>query len=870
MKVFVRECPAQRALSGARIFRAMSQRLPSGTVSFLFTDVEDSTGLAQRLGAGFAALMADHFVLLREATREHRGVEVKSTGDGVFAVFSSASDAVWAAIAMQRAVAGKIWPPGGDVKVRVGVHTGEAVIAGDDYIGLDVHRAARVMAAAHGGQTVVTETTRLLAEGVIEFRDLGRHLLRGLETDESIYQVLIPGLPSEFPPLATASTIPNNLPTRLTPIIGRDREAGALSELLAEHRLVTILGPGGVGKTSLALTVASSLVDSFGGGVTFVDLSSVTDPDFVMNSIAAELKAEPTTLEGVAKHLGDGECLLVLDNFEQVQAAAPQVGRLLDSASRTTVLVTSQVPLRVSGEYRFLLDPLDPEGAEGVRLFFDRARAVAPSFTSGDNDVRELVRYLAGLPLAIELVAARANILEPAQMLERLQSDRMSYGAQADTPERHRTLDDAIGWSYDLLDDSTQRAFRRLGVFAGAMGLDAAEEVIGDPAVDALTEIAELVDRSLLRRVVESSGRFTMLDGIRRHARRLLEESSEHEEIVARYIDFYLATCRDAFAGLQSDRGEWWRAQLDDDMENLRDVLTILHQEGRRGEGLELLGNTWRFHQSRGYMAELEIWLDRFFQLPESGEDEVGTIKGIMARSALVYWQKNLNEALVGYEEAVERARLLDDQSLLAEALYGLAASLLVAGRADEAPGPLAEAKALYTLLGDEGGIADVVAGEAFSYIYKGAWADVGDRFKEAGELYEKVGRRVQATQSLYAQAGSALVSGRLDEAREFAVSGIRRGLELSDVFLQLWGIEYVSRIELDMGNTEVAGLLAGAASAAAETIGGGWSPATIGIEDSAPKMIREFGEVEATRLMEPGRTLSLDEAVELAIGDRD
>ncbi len=842
----------------------MTANLPAGTVSFLFTDIEDSTGLAQRLGIDFAPLIAMHFVLIRRAIAAAGGLEVKTTGDGVFAVFTGASSSIMAAVAIQQAFAGHRWPTGGDVRVRIGIHTGEAVEVDDDYVGIDVHRASRVMAAAHGGQVVVTEATHLLADDSFSFRELGRHLLRGLEVDEFMYQVIVPGLPSEFPPLRTARAITTNLPTRLSPIIGRETEVEALSAMLEENRLVSLLGPGGVGKTSLALTVGSRLIDRFSGGVVFVDLSSVSDPDFVIPSVAKQLGVEPTTIDAVVKMLADEVLLLIIDNFEQVEPAAPQIGGLLAATTGTRALVTSQVPLRIAGEARYLLDPLDPDGSVGVSLFLDRAKAIAPGFVCDENEVRELVAYLGGLPLAIELVAARANILGPVQMLERLRTDRMSYGTQTDAPQRHRTLDDAIGWSYDLLGDSTRRAFRRLGVFAGSMSIDSAEVVIGD---DAFEELAELVDRSLLRRVVETGGRFTMLDGLRRYARRRLAESPESDEITERYVRFFVDLAGEAHDGLLGDRGEWWRAQLNGELENLREVLAILQRDGRRGDGMAMLGDVWRFYQSSGHMVEFKIWLDRFFELAGLGHD-VGTIKGLMARSAVLYWQKRPDEAITGYREAVDLARSAGDESLLAEALYGLATSLIVAQQTEEAGEPLAEAKSIYSRLGDQAGLADVLAAEAFASLNRGGWGEAGPMFKEAGEMYTKVGRHTHAAQTLLAQAGAALVEGRLADARASAVTAIRRGIELSDVFLQVWGVEYVSRVELDMGNHEFAALLAAAAAAASESMGGGWSPATIGLEDTTVKMVRELGEAEAARLLEPGRNIGVEEAVALALGE--
>jgi predicted ATPase/class 3 adenylate cyclase len=850
----------------------MALQLPTGTVAFLFTDVEDSTGLARRIGAGYTHLVGEHFGLIQQIVEERGGVEVKTMGDGVFAVFSDTTTALDAASAIQRAMNRHRWPAGGEVKVRVGVHTGEADVVAADYVGIEVSRAARVMAAGHGGQVLVSDPARLDARDGFDLKSLGRHLLRGLETEEVIYQLVVPGLPAEFPPLRTPSAAPNNLPTRVSSLIGREADVEALSLLIDDHPLVTVLGPGGVGKTSLAIAVGSRVIQGFPGGVVFTDLSSITDPKFVMSSIATGLGAEPRTVEGIAAHLGQERSLLILDNFEQVVAAAPDVGRLVSSTTDTTVLVTSQAPLRLSGEHRYALGPLGggaENGSAGVRLFIERARAVDPGFDGDTETVAELVGYLDGLPLAIELVAARANLLGPAEMLERLRSGRMSYAASADSPERHRTLDHALRWSHELLSDPTQRVLRRLGVFAGSMSLDAAEEVAGeDQGVDPLAEIAELVDRSLLVRTVPTVSRVKMLDSIRRFARRLLDESPESETVTARYVAFYTDLCRRAYDGLQGDRGEWWRAQLDDDLENLRDVLSILQRDGNAADGLELLGNTWRFYQSRGHLGELEIWLDRFVRLPGAEDDALGPIKGLMARAAVYYWQKKADEAVNGYRESVDRARRLDDRHLLAEALFGLATSLIISQKTEEAMPALEECEAIFRELDDRSGLADVLAGEAFAALSARGLAGLGPKFEEASHLYESVGRRIQATQALYAQAGVALFEGRLDEAHRLAVTGIRRGVELNDVFLQVWGIEYVSRITLDAGDVERAALLAGAAAAAQMRIGGGWSPESVGLEDTSQRLMQDLGEERAAEMLEPGRDLDISQAVVLALGE--
>ncbi len=844
--------------------------LPTGTVTFLFTDIEGSTRLAQKFGADYAQLVADHFSIIRAEIEREDGVKVNTTGDGVFAVFPSAVDAMTAAAAIQRQMYAKDWPEGGDVKVRVGANTGEATVSDDDYVGVDVHKAARIMSAGHGGQVLTSEPTRLLAGDGFEFRSLGRHLLRGLETDESVSQLMIPGMPSDFPPLNTATAIPNNLPTRVSSIIGRDGDIEAITGLIDEHRLVTILGPGGVGKTSLAVTIGSRVVDGFPGGVTFVDLSGVSEPTFVIPSVASAIGVDIKTVEGLSERLGETKTLLVIDNFEQVVGAAEDIGRLMGASGDVQLLVTSQVPLRLPAEHRYVLSALQVNGSAdsaSVRLFYERARAADPSFSPDLDEVTALVGRLEGLPLAIELVASRANLLSPGEMLERLDEGSLTYSAPVGVPERHQSLTDALEWSYGLLDEVTQTAFRRLSVFAGDTALSAAEEVAGDVVVaDALTAIGELVDRSLLVRLPGSTSRFRMLDGIRLFGRHQLGESGEAEEIEDRFVAYFIRASREAYKGLQSDKGEWWQSHLDAGFANLREVLSILHGNQDAAQGLELLGNTWRFYQSRGHLVEFELWLNRFFEIPVGSDHGEGFVKGLMGRAALEYWREEPDLAITDYELAVARARKLEAPDLIADALYGLGTSLIIDGRGGEAAPHLDEARAMYIELGDMGGLADIVAGDAWVTASVSGFAGLGPAFERSGDLYQQAGRQIQATQGKFAQAAVALTENRLDDARDLARAGLARGVDLSDLFLQTWGLEYAASVALEYDDVEFAGLLFGAAEAERERIGGGWGPGTIGLDNARDVLVERLGEAGAEELISPGRLMNLAEGVELAL----
>ena len=562
----------------------------------------------------------------------------------------------------------------------------------------------------------------------------------------------------------------------------------------------------------------------------------------------------------------------MLDNFEQVVGAAPNVAHLMEESRTVRFLVTSQVPLRLPGEQRYVLPALQVNGSAdsaGVRLFYERARAADPSFSPDLDEVTALVGRLEGLPLAIELVASRANLLSPGEMLERFDEGSLTYSAPVGAPERHRLLTDALEWSYGLLDEVTQTAFRRLSVFAGETSLFAAEEMVGDEAVpEALSAIGELVDRSLLVRQAGFTTKFRMLDGIRLFGRHLLAESGEAKEIQDRFVAYFIRASREAYKGLQSDKGEWWRSHLDADFANLREVLSILHRNQEAAKGLELLGNTWRFYQSRGHLVEFELWLSRFFEIADGVGHGEGFVKGLMGRAALQYWREAPDLAVEDYEEAVALSRALGDPSLTADAVYGLATSMIASGRGVDAGPLLDEARAMYTELGDMGGVADIVAGDAFAIATKSGFAGLGPAFEHGADLYQKAGRQIQATQAIYAQAGVALAENRLDDARDWARSGIERGVELSDVFLQSWGLEYAAIIDLEDGNVEVAGMLLGAAEAERERMGAGWGPQTIGSYNANTMLVERLGEERAKEMIEAGSTHGSDRSSRVGAGD--
>src|SRR5437867_5500024 len=566
--------------------------LPSGTVTFLFTDVERSTRLLAELGAEkYGRELEEHRRRLRDAFAA--GHEVDTQGDSLFYAFDRADDAVEAAAAGQRALDGL------PVRVRMGLHTGQPSLVGGRYIGLDIHRAARICAAAHGGQVVLSQATRDLTDA--EARDLGEHRLKDLTQPQRLHQLLAPGLDTDFPPLRTLENRPTNLPAQTTPLVGRTDELQALQTLLAAEdiRLVTLTGPGGTGKTRLALHAAAEAVELFPHGVWFVSLESVTDPALLLPTIAQTLglyeSGDRPLEEALHEHLGSQRALLVLDNFEQLLDAARAVSKLLDAAAGVKVLVTSRAPLRLAAEHAVPVPPLalpDTRSLpafealsqyEAVALFLERARAVAPSFAGTEENapaIAELCVRLDGLPLAIELAAARVRLLPPQALLARLgQRLELLRGGARDRPERQQTLRAALDWSFDLLDAEQQKVFARLSVFAGGFRLDAAE-AISDADIDT---VDALLENSLLRSEVQPDGeaRFFMLETIRDYGREQLDRQGVSEEVRHRhalwYADWLDQRTTERLNGTQI--GEW--EPEDEEHDNIRAALAWARDRGQ-------------------------------------------------------------------------------------------------------------------------------------------------------------------------------------------------------------------------------------------------------------------------------------------------
>lgn len=603
-------------------YRLAMGEAPTGTVTFLFTDIEGSTRLWQVAPAVMPDCLARHDDLLRSAFARHGGKVFATGGDGFAVAFARAADAIEAARDVLEALDGEAWPPGAEIRVRIGIHTGEATERDGDYFGSAVNRTARLMALAHGGQALCSATTLGIVEEPPPTLDLGEHRLRDLLTPVHVHQLGT----RPFPPLRSDAVVPTNLPTPPTDLIGRDTEVSALVDELARHRLVTVTGVGGMGKTRLAVEVAGSVASEFPDGVWFVDLAPAIEPGDVVRSVAAAMGATAAAASGetLVAHLEGRVTLLVLDNCEHViDAVADLAAAVIAASSGATMLATSREPLDVAGEFVRHLRPLGlPEaaayGAElldapAVRLFEERARAARAGFSVGDDnveDVIEICRRLDGVPLAIELAAARAGSMSTGDIRARLGERFRLLAGSRRGHERHRTLQATVAWSYDLLDPDEQRVFRRLSVFAGRFGLADVTAVVGDDGADefeVLDQVTRLTERSLVVHDGET-GRYRLLETLRQFGEDRLVEAGEAEEIREQFVAHYCALAhREGPRTYGADYREA-RASINDAFDCIRATAELLGTAGRWPELAALATSLWLYTNQEA-PAEAVAWV---------------------------------------------------------------------------------------------------------------------------------------------------------------------------------------------------------------------------------------------------------------------
>ena len=814
--------------------------LPTGTVTFLFTDVEGSTRLLQEHGAGYADLLREHRAALRRAFARHRGAEVDTQGDAFFVAFSRATDAVAAADEARAAL------EPGPVRVRMGIHTGEPLRTEEGYVGMDVHRAARIAAAAHGGQVVVSESTRRLLDVDAALRDLGEHRLKDLAHAERLYQLG----DGDFPPLRSLDA--TNLPLAASALVGREREVDELAALLSDgSRLVTVTGPGGTGKTRLALQVAAELVGTQSDGVFWVPLAGLSDPELLHSEIAQTIGA-PDDLGGF---LRGRRLLLLLDNFEHLLDAAPAVSAVVGAGSGVRVLVTSRAPLRVAGEHEYRLEPL-PVG-HAATLFAERALAVGGKLAP-DDTVEAICRRLDGLPLAIELAAARTKILGPDRLLERLDSALpLLTGGARDAPERQRTLRATIEWSYDLLDRQLQELFARLSVFAGSFPLDAAEEICAAE----LDGLSALVDSSLLKPIGDD--RFLMLETIREYADERLEASGEADELRGRHAERFQRLAEDAYARRFDAEAEW-SARLDADHDDLRSALGRLVVEDADA-ALGLAGALGWYWLSRGLLEEGRGRLAD--ALAASSDRGRSRARALTASGALTARGGDIELGRRQLEAALQLWRELGDTDELASALDALGWPLIYdAGDVTAALAAFEEARTIRRELGDAAGETRALVGVCQVLV---AQSDVERAERISAELLERADGDLRTEHFAYHfLADCALIRGDAAQAEERYRESLRAALPLGDVIETSFEVQGVAMAVAGNGDPERGLLLAGSVDATWESLG-----ISISIEFWDALLERYLGPAReqlgarADDVWSQGRALPFDDAVALALG---
>jgi predicted ATPase/class 3 adenylate cyclase len=869
--------------------------LPTGTVTFLFTDIEGSTRLLQELGDGYAAVQGEHAAIVRRAVAETGGVEVSTHGDAFFVAFRSPVEAVRAAVAAQRELAAHDWSPGPPLRVRMGVHTGEGTLGGDDYVGIDVHRAARIADAAHGGQVIVSDATMALVRHILpggaSLRDLGVHHLRGLADPERLHQLVVDELASDFPPPRTLDARPNNLPLQLTSFVGREEVIAEVERLLGQARLLTLTGPGGSGKTRLALQVAAELLTRFQDGACFVDLSPVTDPALVPAAVANALGVPETAgrpiLDGVKEHLRHRELLQVVDNFEQVAAAGPLIEELLTAAPRLRTLVTSRVVLSLRGEQEYAVPPLHvpdpgrlPPGlavlgaVEAVRLFNERARAANPRFGLTEQNasvVAEITARLDGLPLAIELAATRTKVLTPEQILSRLERrlSILTSGARS-LPERQRTLRAAIAWSHDLLDPVERRLFARLSVFTGGWTFESAEAVC-DPeslGVDALDGLTSLVDKSLVR-WTEPPGeppRFSMLETIREFAQEQLQADADLAPVVRRHAEHFLRLAVEAEPHLTGEDQGAWLDRCDAEHANIRAALRWAVDAGEADRAQRAAGALWRFWQQRGHLAEGRRWLEEVLAMPSGQASTAARAAALTGAGGIAWWSdRGASRAL--YEEALAIERHLGDPARLAEALYNQAHATAAEHDLQGAARLFDESLELFRQVGNERGVAKVLVMLVVPDATAGAWDRVIARIEEVMAIWGRLDDRLNLAYTLVWLAFAYGRAGRRDDARATALEALKLFHQVDDatgVALALLDLAFLLTWE---GRHRDAIRMAAASQSHRDRAGGGPTPGFGGMLEGDPvaESSAHLTDDEARRAWEEGLTLTVHQAVTLA-----
>jgi predicted ATPase/class 3 adenylate cyclase len=862
--------------------------LPTGpAVTFLFTDIEGSTRLERSVGSGaWAVVVARHDELLHQAVESHGGTVVKTEGDAVFAAFDRPIEAASAAVSAQRALADESWPDGVELRVRMGMHTGEGRIRGgrgegdpEDYVGIDVNYAARIAAAGNGGQIVLSEAlveaigggvTGLANNAGLELADEGLRAVKDFDEPLRLHRLVVAGAADDRRALRTL-TAPSNLPADVTDLVGRETDLERLRAELDETRVLTLTGPGGSGKTRLALGLGRAVLDRFPHGVWFVDLAALTQPHLVESTIAAALAVrespEKPIGEVLHEYLRERSILLLLDNLEQLLPPAAQaVALLVRVAPKLCVIVTSRELLRIAGERGYAVPPL--EIAAGMQLFEDRAKSIRPDLVFTDDSriaVRKICERLGGIPLAIELAAARVRMMSPALILERLGGSLDLAGSGRDVPERQRTLRGAITWSHDLLSEGERRLFRRLAVFAGGWTAEGAIRVAdpaGDLGIDVIGGLDSLADKSLIRiEPAESGGeaRFDFHPLLREYALEKLAESGEQDATLERHAMTFVDVLESIGGEVLGTRGTEAIHRLDAEIYNLRAACDWGLKRDRDDVPLRILAATWRWFQQRGFLREARGVLEPL--LAHEGIDARLRIAALAAEGGLAYWMNDVEACGNAYRERLALAEATGDQLLQADAHYDLGFLSMFA----KDPKALLEheelALELYEALGNDGGSMRARQALGLATFLVGDYAEARDietvnqeEFRQKGSPYQVADSQTFLAAVYYRlgepeAAWQSLLGALTFFAEHDNASGIVRALGMAAI------------IELDDGDAELGARITGATYELVKQKGVMVAPVTVlHLRDPRELAVERLGEERANALMDDGAMTPLVE----------
>jgi predicted ATPase/class 3 adenylate cyclase len=809
------------------------RELPTGTVTFLRTDVEGSMRLARTIGRAWDRVNSDHLETIATAVERHGGVVVRTEGDALFGAFGEAGAGASAASDAQRALHDRDWGVPGGLRVRMGLHSGEAHRAGDDYGGFDVSRVARIAAAGHGGQIVVSGATAALIADQLppgtRLDDLGTHQLRDVPRPERLYQLSIDGLPSDFAPLRTIGGVVGNLPDRLTSFLGRDAELAALTQIAQTGRLVTLTGTGGIGKTSLAIEAARQLAPAHPDGAWFVALADVTDtadvPAAIAHGIGLFDGPERSAADALLPYVSSRSMVIVLDNIEQVPEAAAHVTPIVRASSASRVLVTSRGPLHVTGEHEFAVRPLVDDG---VRLFTERAQAVRAGWEPGPDRaiIEEICALLDDLPLGIELAAARSALLPPSVTRDRLAARLPLPGPGVrDAPGRQRTLDSTVAWSHDLLDPARQRLLHELAVFEGGFDLEQVDaiSVAAGGAADRLDDLLELADRSLIVSVPEVTGRarFRMLRTIQTFALARLVEDGDEDAVRRRHAEAFLDLVRAEQTRLNTS---WHGAILDrvgPELANIRAAVRWAIEVEAGELALWLVANLWRFWNAFGLGAEGRRVTEAVLAMHSTAGVSAARSWAAAAAGNLAYWQADSVGARAWYEQQIKLAEATGDEAGVADGMFNLGHVL---GLSDE--DEIAQRRWVedvvqrYRDLGDTRSEARAAWGLAILAMSAGRTVEATEELERALREFERLDDRQYHAMTVASLGWVSFVRGDIALAVRYAIEGLLESHAMRDIATTTISLHVGVLVAVMIGRFEDAAEIVGAFEASCERYG--------------------------------------------------